>query len=196
MFSTLNIEQSMPNFEDISSISVCSYPTIHTPIRLVSGYQCVTRIIDISISDDYPDILFFHVAIQGADDYLDCGGRVVEVDEGVMIPIKKDMFKDGEQYDLQNLKEKLKILHNSSFQIKAFRSHQWRVLSHQCQKIPLYSCVINQESGDLSFAESEPCCYSVHKEKGDLMVNTRKNPSTAETLGSYLDKLRVYVITV
>jgi len=174
------------SFENIFSISECGYGSYHTPTRLVSGYQCVTRVTDTLLSVDYPDIIFFQVAIRGADDYLDCGGRIVELEKGVMIPIPTRFLDSAREKNIDLLKQALFAMNKAGIAPQAFRANQWR--SIRGHELPTYSCSEDQPSGSITFAETEPSIYSVHKAIGDILVDTSKNQLSI-CLKDYLKKL-------
>lgn len=178
----------------LSNLNIVSEPNHYrfTDVcaRLVPGDQCVTKLYDVSESSEYPGYYYVHLNIQGADDYLDCGGQIVEVENAIFIPIKRSMFLPGEQIDLENVKRKLHTMIELGVDIKAFRANQWRIYSQSGALAPMYSCSDNQESLKVNFATSKPCGYSVHKNVGDIMVDTYRSPQQAkETLKSYLSRL-------
>lgn len=189
-FLQMSILQIVPSdraaryaFEDIHAISECGLSSFHTPIRFVGGYQCATRITDLLSSEDYPHILFFTVAIRGADDYLDCGGRLIELEKGVMIPIHERFFTSHDK-SFEGLKQALLDMKSEGIEPRAFRANQWR--SIRGQELPTYSCSEDQPSGAISFATTEPDAYSVHTSFGDILVDTSRFQSSI-SLKEFLD---------
>lgn len=185
--SSLNIISGPTNkrLDCADTISMCGYSSFHTPINLLPGAQAVTGIYDVSISDNHPEFYFIHFDIQGADDYLDCGGQIRTLHNAIMIPIPKKFFKPDENpRDLETVKTKI-AMHGID---KAFRANQWRILSG-ATLIPSYSCSSDQLSADVSFFTTEPCCYSVHQKAGDMSVDTYFEYQKRETLCDYLSRM-------
>jgi hypothetical protein len=173
------------HFDPVDAISTCGYTSIHTPVSLVSGTQAVTGIYDVSHSNAYPDFYFIHLDIQGADDYLDCGGKIAKLQNAIMIAVPKRFYAPGENpRDLQTLKNKL-VAHGIN---KAFRANQWRTISGT--HLPTYSCTDDQLSADLSFFSGEPGYGTVHDKAGDLGVNTYMRYQERESLKDYLARMR------
>jgi hypothetical protein len=172
------------HFDPVDAISTCGYTSIHTPVSLVSGTQAVTGIYDVSHSDAYPDFYFIHLDIQGADDYLDCGGKIAKLQNAIMIAVPKRFYAPEEDpRDLQTLKNKL-VAHGIN---KAFRANQWRTLSGTL--LHTYSCTDDQLSADLSFFDIDPDCYYVHEKAGDIGVNTYMRYQQRESLKHYLARM-------
>lgn len=166
-------------FEDVYMISDIRYSTsFHTPVKLVTGLQEIMEITDISFCDKYPNLIFFHMKIKGVDDYLDCGGKFVEIENAIIIPMNKKVFKENDVKNLDTIKQKLSNMKELGINIKAFRALQWRVGISNPQKISYYSCLDSQESADLHISKNN-----------NLMVNTYRPNQNIETFKDYIDKI-------